>query len=223
MTRLPNRTDPISLASTLVVGALVAAVGYATWRDTPTATAPWQPLVGSPGAASTSRADLTQTATALRARLAAEPAEPGTSVALAAVFMRQARVDSQPALTREAEAVVSAALHRHPSDYQTRRMLATVLLSQHRFREAIALAERTRDLEPDDAWNHGVLGDAYLELGEYEAAQTAYDTMMRLRPSAQAYARVAHVLELRGDLDGALETMHMAAEATSAHDPESLT
>ena len=136
--------------------------------------------------------------------------------------MRQARVDSQPALTREAEAVVSAALHRHPSDYQTRRMLATVLLSQHRFREATAVAERTRDLEPDDAWNHGVLGDAYLELGEYEAAQTAYDTMMRLRPSAQAYARVAHVLELRGDLDGALETMHMAAEATSAHDPKSL-
>ena len=101
-------------------------------------------------------------------------------------------------------------------------MLATVLLSQHRFRDAITVAEQTRARNPKDAWNHGVLGDAYLELGEYDAASTAYDTMMTLRPSAQAYARVAHAFELNGDLDRALETMQVSAEATSAHDPEAL-
>jgi tetratricopeptide (TPR) repeat protein len=222
MASTSQRPDAVSLASTLVVAALVAAAGYATWRETPAAAARWEPMVGTPGAATTSRADLTRSASALRARLTAEPAEPAASVALAAVLIRQARVDSDPALTREAEAVVSEALGRYPADYQTRRMLATVLLSQHRFREAVDVATRSRDLQPDDAWNYGVLGDAHLELGEYEAARAAYDTMMRIRPGAQAYARMAQALELAGDLEGALDTMRMAAEATSAHDSESL-
>ena len=207
----PARRDAVSRTSTLLVVALLAMVGYATWRDTSPAVPRWQPLVGTPGAASSSRADLTRSADALRVRLADAPGEPGTSVALAAVLLRQARVESEPALAREAEVVVRAVLDQHPFDYQTRRMLATVLLSQHRFREAIAIAEETRALNPQDAWNHGVLGDAYLELGEYDAAAAAYDAMMRIRPSSQAYARVAHVLELNGHLDRALETMRMSA------------
>ena len=44
--------------------------------------------------------------------------------------------------------------------------------------------------------------------------------MMTLRPSADAYARVAHAHEIQGELDTALATMTMAAEATSPHDPE---
>ena len=218
----PTRPDAVSRTATLLVVVLLAMVTYATWSDTAPAVARWQPLVGTPGAASSSRADLARSADALRAQLADEPGEPGATVALAAVLLRQARVDSKPALARDAERVVRTALDRSPLDYQTRRMLATVLLSQHRFREAIAITEETRALNPDDAWNHGVLGDAYLELGEYDAAWAAYDTMMRIRPSAQAYARVAHALELSGDLERALETMQMSAEATSAHDPEAL-
>ena len=218
----PARHDAVTRTSTLLVVALLAMVGYATWRDTSPAVPRWQPLVGSPGAASSSRADLTRSADALRGRLADAPGEPGASVSLAAVLLRQARVESEPALAREAEDVVRTVLERDPFDYQTRRMLATVLLSQHRFREAIVVAEETRALNPQDAWNHGVLGDAYLELGEYDAAWASYDTMMRIRPSAQAYARVAHAVELRGHLDRALETMRMSAEAISPHDPEAL-
>jgi tetratricopeptide (TPR) repeat protein len=212
----------VSITSTLLVVAVLTTAVLATWRGTAPAVSRWQPLVGTPGAASSSRADLARSAGTLRTRLSETPGEPGASVALAAVLLRQARVDNAPALTREAETVVRTVLDRQPLDYQARRMLATVLLSQHRFRDAIAMAEDTRARNPRDAWNHGVLGDAYLELGEYDAALGAYDTMMGIRPSAQAYARVAHALELRGDLERALDTMRMAAEATSAQDPEAL-
>ena len=37
---------------------------------------------------------------------------------------------------------------------------------------------------------------------------------------AAAYARVAYAKELQGDLNGALQLMRMATDATSAHDPE---
>ena len=51
---------------------------------------------------------------------------------------------------------------------------------------------------------------------------TAFDTMVRLRPDAASYARVAYAHELQGRLDEALRHMQMATEATSAHDPESM-
>ena len=213
-----SRTSLVSVAMV----ALIAAVGYGTLRDTPTAAARWQPVVGTPGGPSSSRTDLARSASALRATLAADPGEPGASVALATVLLRLARVDANAALAQEAESVVRTALIRDPGDYQTQRMLATVSLSQHRFQDAIAEASRTRDRNPDDAWNYGALGDAHLELGHYEDAREAYDTMMAIRPSAQAYARVSHGFELSGDLERALAAMRMATEATSPHDPESL-
>ena len=66
-----------------------------------------------------------------------------------------------------------------------------------------------------------MIGDAHLELGEYDAAFTAFDAMMHKRPSAAAYGRASYARELQGDLDGALRLMGMALDATSAHDPES--
>ena len=95
-------------------------------------------------------------------------------------------------------------------------------LSQHRFLEAADVARRAIAVNQRDAWNYGVLGDAYVELGRYEDAFDAFDTMVRLRPDAASYARVAYAHELQGRLDGALRHMRMALEATGAQDPESL-
>jgi tetratricopeptide (TPR) repeat protein len=100
-------------------------------------------------------------------------------------------------------------------------MRGAVYLSQHRFRDAIAAAERAIAVRPQDAWNYGVRGDAHLELGEYERAFEAFDRMVRLRPDAAAYARVAYAHEIQGRPAEALDAMRRAAEATSAHDPES--
>jgi tetratricopeptide (TPR) repeat protein len=99
-------------------------------------------------------------------------------------------------------------------------MLGAVLLSQHRFRDAIEIATRARAFNEHDAWNYGVLGDAWLELGDYQRAFDTFDEMMRRRPSAAAYARVAYAKELQGDLKAALHLMRMATDATSSHDPE---
>jgi tetratricopeptide (TPR) repeat protein len=75
-------------------------------------------------------------------------------------------------------------------------------------------------MRPDDAWNYGVIGDASIELGEYEDAFEAFDTMMTMRPNGAAYARIAYARELKGHVRGALEAMQMAVQSTTAHDPE---
>jgi tetratricopeptide (TPR) repeat protein len=66
------------------------------------------------------------------------------------------------------------------------------------------------------------VGDAHLELGDYEEAFNAFDRMMQLRPGAASYARVAYARELQGDLTGALESMRLAAEASEGGDLEAI-
>ena len=100
-------------------------------------------------------------------------------------------------------------------------MLGAVLLSQHRFAEAIKEASRTMAADPRDAWNYGAAGDGYIELGDYARAFDAFDRMGQLQPGPASYARTAYALELKGDLAGALEYMQRAAEGTSPNDPES--
>lgn len=173
-------------------------------------------------APSTSRDDLQATIAAARSRLARAPGDAAAAASLADALLRLARVESAAAHAVEAERVLQQVLRSEPGEYTALRMLGAVYLSQHRFREAAAAAERARALRPDDAWNYGVLGDASLELGDYERAFAAFDTMTRLRPDAASYARVAYAHELQGRLDEAIAAMRLAIEATGAQDPESL-
>ena len=178
------------------------------------------PAVGMPGAPATSTSGLLQRIDEMEARLRAQPDDTGAAVLLADALLRQARATNDGRPAGRASELLNAALKEHPGQYDVLRMLGAIYLSQHRFREALEIARRSRDLRSDDAWNYGVMGDAQVELGEYSDAFDAFDKMMALRPSAAAYARVAYARELQGDVDGALAAMQLAAKATAPNDPE---
>lgn len=178
--------------------------------------------VGMPGAPPTTTSGLQERIRDMEKRLQERPDEPAAAVLLADALLRQARAtnDSRPA--SRASEVLKAVLLEDPVQYEALRMLGAIDLSQHRFRDALNVGTRARDLRPDDAWNYGVMGDALIELGEYDKAFATFDKMMELRPSATAYARVSYARELRGDLSGALEAMEFAEKATPPQDPEAL-
>ena len=198
-------------------------VAIANWRDvhqsrvTPTRV----PQLGTRGAG-TGREDLSKRIIDLRASVAARPDNVGLAVTLADALVRQTRITGNVGLALEAEAALRRALIADPGNYDANRELGSLLLSQHRFREAIAVGEKNRDARPYDPLNYGVIGDGHLELGEYQQAFDAFDKMMALRPSAAAYARVAYARELQGNLTGAVESMKLAADATPPDDPEAL-
>jgi tetratricopeptide (TPR) repeat protein len=179
------------------------------------------PLLGT-AKLSTSREDLERTIASMRQRVAAAPADAAAAVTLADALLRQTRVSGNAGLAKEAERVLLAVLAKDSERYDARRMLAATYLSQHRFAEALREAQRCQAIRTDDAWVWGVIGDAHIERGEYDRAFDAFDRMAAIKPTAAAYARVSYARELQGDLPGALQTMQMAAEATSAHDAESL-
>jgi tetratricopeptide (TPR) repeat protein len=205
----------------LVVAITVVVV--ATIRDARETAAVRTAAVSRPPSpiAGTSRAELTRTVEQATAALASRPDDGATVVRLAEALIRLQRVNNDGRAVITAEEHLRAFLARTPGHYEAQRMLAAVLLSQHRFGEAIAQANKAVAMDPRDAWNYGAIGDGYLELGDYERAFAAFDTMGRLQPGPPAYARVAYGLELKGDLDGALEYMRRAADGTSPNDPES--
>jgi tetratricopeptide (TPR) repeat protein len=157
----------------------------------------------------------------MTSRRTAHPEDGRAVVQLAGALVRLQRVNNDGRAVITAEQHLRAFLTRTPDHYEAQRMLAAVLLSQHRFREAVAQADRVRARDPRDAWNYGAMGDGYLELGDYDRAFDAFDRMGQLQPGPPAYARVAYGLELKGDVDGALDQMRKAAEGTTPNDPES--
>jgi tetratricopeptide (TPR) repeat protein len=204
----------------LAAAALCAAAACA--RPAPVARERAIPLFGTPGGGTTEREDLDRTINAMNARLAAKPDDAAAAVTLADALLRQTRVKGNAGFAMRAEAALQHVLASDPQHFQARRMLAAVYLSQHRFRDALRAAEQCQQARPDDAWLFGVIGDAHLELGEYDQAFAAFDQMLAHRPDAAGYGRASYARELQGDLAGALKLMQMALDATSPRDPESL-
>ena len=211
-------TEWLRNAAAVAIVVAVPGCGSKTSVRRETAT----PLAGAPGGTSTSRAALDDTVARMRARVTRTPGDANAAVLLADALLRETRVVGNAGLAIEAEHVLQGALKVDPEQYQARRMLAAVFASQHRFRDALAEANRCLTVRTDDAWVYGVMGDAHIELGEYSQAFDAFDRMNARRPNAASYARASYARELQGDLRGALQAMQMAAEATSAQDPESL-
>jgi tetratricopeptide (TPR) repeat protein len=176
----------------------------------------------APRGAATSRDSLSKRIGELRAAVANRPEDAAAAVMLANALVRQTRITGNTGLTIEAEAALRRLLTDDPANYDANRELGSLLLSQHRFREAVAAGEKTRDARPYDPINYGVIGDGRLELGDYDEAFAAFDKMMSLRPSSGSYARVAYARELQGNLAGALESMKLAADATPPDDREAL-
>jgi tetratricopeptide (TPR) repeat protein len=151
-----------------------------------------------------------------------KPGEVAAAVRSADGLLRDARVSGSAGLAYRAEEILEKTLRHDPGNYDVKRALGAVYLSQHRFEEAIAIGERNAAERPYDPVNYGVIGDGHIELGHYPQAFDAFDRMMAIRPGAAAYARVAYARELQGNLTGALESMKLAVAATPPADREGL-
>jgi len=203
----------IAVAATILVAATI--------RDARSSTVAAKTPVLPASMPGTSRAELTDTVGKMTAHLASDPADAKAVVSLANALIRLQRVNNDGRAVITAEQHLRAFLAHQPGHYDARRMLAAVLLSQHRFGEAIAEANKAMAIDPRDAWNYGAAGDGYIELGDYPRAFDAFERMGQLQPGPPAYARTSYALEIKGDLDGALDYMRRAADGTSPNDAES--
>ena len=124
-----------------------------------------------------------------------------------------ARRTGEPTHYTRSERALRQALAQDPNDVRALIGLASLANTRHHFREGLALARRVRSLAPDMALAYGVMGDALVELGRFEAGYRAYEKMAELKPSIAAYARVAQVQAGLGESDSARRTIHLALDS----------
>ncbi len=126
---------------------------------------------------------------------------------------RVARRTGEPTHYTRSERALRQAVAQDPNDVRALIGLASLANTRHHFREGLALARRVRYLAPDMALVYGVMGDALIELGRFEAGYRAYERMAELKPSIAAYARVAQVQSGLGEDDSARRTIRLALDA----------
>lgn len=136
------------------------------------------------------------------------------------LFVAKARSSFDESFYKLAEQCAQCLDSRQPGDVGAMLLRGHVLHNLHRFKEAEPIARHlvaTRGAPFD----HGLLGDVLMELGQLSEAASAYQAMMDARPDSRALARAAHLRWLRGDLAGAVAAMQEAAGSAGSRDAES--
>jgi tetratricopeptide (TPR) repeat protein len=139
--------------------------------------------------------------------------------ALVAIYIQEGRITGNlDFYNRAALKMVNDMLARDASSFEALTFKATILLSQHRFEEGLAIAKQVQQLYPLNAYVYGLLVDGNVELGTYEAALEAADKMVSIRPDIRSYSRIAYLREIYGDIPGAIEAMELAIDAGARGD-----
>jgi tetratricopeptide (TPR) repeat protein len=201
----------VMAAGLLLVGALVF-VRAPHGRDsetssaTPTSSALLLPVVAA--------GSLDATIASLQERLRTIPDDGRSYAALGLAYVAQGRVTGDPSSYPQAESALAESIRLDGQDnVEVALGLGALALARHDFEAALAQGRRAADLNPYGSEAYGVIGDALLELGRYDEAFGAFQTMVDTRPDLSSYARVSYVRELLGDVEGATEAMQQAFDS----------
>jgi tetratricopeptide (TPR) repeat protein len=160
-----------------------------------------------------------RTVAGLEQEVRARPGDAHVLVQLGFAYQLRWRETGDASFLPRSESALTRALRVNADDPNAVLGVGSLALIRHEFRQALAHGRRAAQLLPGSARPYGVVGDALIELGRYDAAFAAIDRMAALKPNLASYARVAYARELVGDRAGALEAMQLALEA-AAGQPE---
>jgi tetratricopeptide (TPR) repeat protein len=105
------------------------------------------------------------------------------------------------------------ALQLDSSNVQALVGLAWATGASHHFDESIVWARLAIKADPENPTAYAILGDAAVELGQFEEASQQYQKMLDLRPDTGAYRRAARLLYLQGNVPRAMHLIRKAIDA----------
>jgi tetratricopeptide (TPR) repeat protein len=146
-------------------------------------------------------------------RVRQNPDDVDANALLGTAYLQRARETGDPTYYGKAEAAFDAALALDAQNVEALIGQSALANARHQFREALAIGEQARGLNPTIARVYGVIADAQIELGMYDAAVQSLQQMVDLRPDLSSYSRIAYARELHGDTAGAITAMQQAVMA----------
>src|ERR1700733_1442978 len=158
-------------------------------------------------------------ASALQQSLNKNPADGKSCLALAAIFVQEARVTGNYVYyDKAAMKYVNNVLKMDSNNFDALTFKALIYLSQHHFADGLAIAEKAREINPYNAFIYGLVVDGNVEMGNYDSAVANSDKMVSIRPDLRSYSRISYLREIYGDYTGAIEDMKMALAAGAPGD-----
>jgi tetratricopeptide (TPR) repeat protein len=231
--RSPHAPPPSAARACLAaLTALLALAGCepAPSKGLPTAAASSSAAEAPPDRAAAARslalakaegpAPVDQEIRALQQSLARMPRKTDFWIVLGQKWVRKARETTDPGYYLNARACAEVALDLEPGYRLALDLQSLVLLNDHKFAEAAALAEDVLRTTPDDVLALGTLSDAALEMGHFQDAVAAAQKMNDFKPGLPAYARGSYLRWLQGDTQGAKTIIRKAMDAKDPRDPE---
>ncbi|WAC09938.1 tetratricopeptide repeat protein [Dyadobacter pollutisoli] len=150
----------------------------------------------------------------LKSKIKENPTDVKPRLQVVVIYLAEARITGEhpyyyPAVLK----ILDGVLAIEPKNFEATTFKASVKMSQHQFGEARELAEKARQINPNNAYVYGVLVDANVELGNYDEAVAMSDKMQELKPSLEAYSRASYLREIYGNYPGAISAMKLAVQA----------
>jgi tetratricopeptide (TPR) repeat protein len=149
----------------------------------------------------------------LQAELRRSPGQPRLLTRLGVAYLARARETADPAWYTKAAGVLGQTSKVAPADPETMVARGLLDLGRHDFRSALAWGTRAAKANPDLPDALGVVFDAQVELGRYQAAVATAQAMVDRKPAQGSLARVSYARELLGDPAGAVAAMVQATAA----------
>ena len=155
-----------------------------------------------------------QNADKLINKIKADPGDTKSAIALVNAYIMEARISGNISYyDKAAMKTVEDVLTKEPGNFEALMLKALIQLSQHHFADGLATATTAVNINPNNAFVYGLLVDANVEMGNYDAALDAADKMVTIRPDLRSYSRIAYLREIYGDYPGAVSAMKLAVES----------
>jgi tetratricopeptide (TPR) repeat protein len=132
---------------------------------------------------------------------------------LAQSYVEKARESGDAIYYLEAKEVLTESLRISPDNYVGIVYMAMANMAEHNFSKAREYAKQATYIYPGRSYAYGVLGDSYLELGELDKAEAAYNKMNELKPGLDSWSRISNLNVKRGNPQAAVLAMEKAYES----------
>jgi tetratricopeptide (TPR) repeat protein len=153
--------------------------------------------------------------------IVSDPASVAKLNSQAAAYIQKLRETGDGSYLERAGKILDRVLAQESGNYEALRLRNEIALNLHQFAAVAVESRKLAAMSPKDPRNWGTLGDALMEMGDYEKAADAYQEMVNVRPGISSYNRVAFYRFVTGDADGAIAAM-MNAIGSGSRIPENL-
>ncbi len=138
---------------------------------------------------------------------------------LGALYLQRSRETGDWRDAAQAESVSRRSLHnRREHNDAAAQVLASSLLTQHRFDESLGIARDLRDHNPTLPSMRAMVAEIEMELGMYDSARVAFDSLESARMDLSVAPRLARWAEIEGRTDDARRLMRHSL-ALAKRDP----